>query len=200
MKERIVLCLAAVLISLTAHSQTSEAPDGAAGVKFGMTPSEVKAILNKKGTLDRDYEIFKATVGNITYTDITVGTEKFDVCVAKFVNNKLYDIRFAILPEREGFVQGIYDNLQTIVNNKYKRGNSHRIFTGIYDDADGYEMQAVKLGKGTIQTFWDYSPVSAINLEIVPMGNMVGVSLQYQSMELFKEVEKALKSVNVDEF
>jgi hypothetical protein len=165
-----------------------------------MTPSEVKAILNKKGTLDRDYEIFKATVGNITYTDITVGTEKFDVCVAKFVNNKLYDIRFAILPEREGFVQGIYDNLQTIVNNKYKRGNSHRIFTGIYDDADGYEMQAVKLGKGTIQTFWDYSPVSAINLEIVPMGNMVGVSLQYQSMELFKEVEKALKSVNVDEF
>lgn len=200
MKTQIIVCIAALVLSITTYSQTSEAPDGAAGVKFGMTPSEVKAIWRTKGTIDEDYNIIKASVGTLTYVNLTVGSEEFDLGAAKFVNNKLYEIALWKLPSQDGYAQGIYDDLQTILNNKYKKGEAHRHFTGIYEDGDGYEMQAVILGDATIMTFWDYSPISMISLEIRVVLNSVAITMTYQSLALFKEVERALNSVNKDEF
>lgn len=200
MKIKIILSIATILFTVSAYSQTNVPPDGAAGLKFGMSPSEVKAIWKNKGTLYQDYETIKSTIGSLSYIDISVGNEKFDVATAKFVNNKLYEISVMKLPEREAFAQGIYDNLQEILNNKYKKGNSYRIFTGIYEDGDGYEMQAVRLGNADIATYWDYSPTSIISLKITPLSQSIIIEMNYQSVVLFKDVDKIIKAANTSEF
>lgn len=183
-----------------ASNHLEDAPNGAAGLKFGMSPNEVKALWSTKGKLSEAYTPLQAAVGSILFKNLKVGTETFDIAVVKFVNMKLYDIILSKIPYSDGFAQDIYDNLQEILITKYGNGSSIRHFEGIYEDGDGYEMQAVKLGEATIATYWDFSPISIIKLGIESAEVNLIVIMQYQSVELCKEVNKATNKANKIEF
>lgn len=200
MKERIFLCLTALLFSLTVHSQTSEAPDGVAGLKFGMTLSEVKAAWNTRGLLYQDYQTIKSTIGSIVYLNLSVGTETFDIGVAKFIDNKLYEVILSKIPLQDSFAQDVYFGLLSILASKYNNGSLHREFRSPYKEGDGYEMQAVRMGKADIYAVWNFSPISIIKLEIQPWESGLAVAMIYQSVELYTEVDKVIKKVNDIEF
>lgn len=185
--------------SILSNPQTTEAaPDGAAGVKYGMSPSEVKAIWRTRGTLYQDYELTQPKLGSIFFTKIKVGSVTFDIGGAKFVNDKLYEIALSKLPNEDAFAQTIYDELKDILMSNHQNGQSIRRFESPYEDGDGYEMQAVRVGKGTIATYWIFED-SVISLEIYPSTNGVSVRLQYQS-DLVKEAKNILNAVNKNEF
>lgn len=51
---------------------------------------------------------------------------------------------------------GVYRRMQETLKRKYGQPqNTFRIFRSPYHDGDGYEEQAIRLGKGTLATFWD---------------------------------------------
>lgn len=83
---------------------------------------------------------------------------------------------------------------------KYPQGKSYRHFEGSYEDGDGYEIQAVRLGKGTIATYWDFSPACIIALNIKSLSDIIVVNLQYQSVELADEADKIMDKTNEIEF
>lgn len=200
MKTAIIFSIVVVLSSPIAYSQTNEAPDGAAGVKFGMSLAQVKSIWNTKGTIYQDYTVTIPKIGIVFYKNLKVGTKTFDMASASFVNNKLYMIELSLFPESDVFAQLEYDNLKEVIESKYGKGRSIRRFNGIYEDGDGYEMQAIRVGQGRIVTQWSFEPVSIVKLEIKPLSENVYVSLGYISVSLGEEADKLKEQKNVIEF
>jgi hypothetical protein len=159
---------------------------GAMGITFGMNANSVKRIMVQKGGI-----VIPSTNGNLTITNITMGTMRPGMVICKFVSNKLFDISIYFIPTLEAKTQELYDEISGIIVSKYGEGKSFRNFKGIYSDGDGYEMQAVKLGNADIVTYWSkFINNNAIALQIYPLSDNLYVKLTYQDDKLAAEAEK----------
>jgi hypothetical protein len=166
-----------------AMAQTKPVLSAPLNLKFGMSFAEVKKAMIAKG-----FEVQTESPKMIMFKDVTIGNMKSAVAVFKFINNKLYQVNFGFFPPAEKMAQKIYDDLQEIIETKYGKGDYYRNFTGAYDDGDGFEMQAVRLGEGSIKSFWlEFADDSGISLAIEPLSTSVYVSLQYQDGILIKD-------------
>jgi len=159
---------------------------GAMGITFGMNANSVKRIMVQKGGI-----VIPSTNGNLTITNITMGTMRPGIVICKFVSNKLFDISICFIPTLEAKTQELYDEISGIIVSKYGEGKSFKNFKGIYSDGDGYEMQAVKLGNADIATYWSYFlNKNIIALQICPLSENLYIKLTYQDDKLAAEAEK----------
>ena len=180
MRKLIFVPAIVLLASFTGCSQLTEAPDGAAGVKFGMNPTEVKDAWDPKADLFKDVITKKPDICNLLCSNLTISSETFDVATADFVNNKLCKISLLMFPGEDGTNEENYDRLRSTLKGKYKRIKKQRL------------TSEINVNKVLRQTTWDYSPISVIELKLEAFTDSVGaVTLEYRSVNLFREYERA---------
>lgn len=180
MKKLFTIILTLLLSIVVFGQQKLYAP---LGLSFGGSIQASRQVLDKLGTFDK---ITNPTYGKaLIYTDIKVGSTKADAVVAKFVNNKLFEVGFLYGVE-DNNIESVYEKLCKIISDKYGEGHSYRLFTDPYFDGDGYFMQALKVGKLNISTFWSsrFSNSDAIWIEIETSGI---IALSYQDGKLLLE-------------
>jgi hypothetical protein len=172
------------LLSFTSYSQTTEIPlnektiTAPIGLSFGMSVAQVKAAMAKKGAiLDAKY----SKKDRLIFNNVKVGPKTTDFIKLLFVDDKLFDVTM-YYNEIQGNLQKGFDQLKETLENKYGSGEYYRNFDSPYKDGDGYEMQAIKLGKGYISSYWTFKNAS-ISLEI---DETLAIKLGYQDSELSK--------------
>lgn len=93
---------------------------------------------------------------------------------AVFGNEKLLKVQVAIAtPDHKA--RGVYSDLRETLINKYGEAtDTFEFFLDPYYDGDGYEEQAIRVGKGHFATYWG----SALSIEIT---EKLAVRLSYES-------------------
>lgn len=146
------------------------------GLTFGMSKEKAKLImLNKKAKLD----VKRSLVDKLIYGNVKVGGKMTDFIVLLFVDNKLFDVSIYYF-DLEARQQENYDKLKETIDSKYGFSETYRTFKSPYKDGDGYEMQAIKVGKGSITTYWSLKN-GIISLEILETMN---ICVGYQETKL----------------
>ncbi len=194
--KMICVFIIGLVLSTTIYAQTKGVLTGPFGLKFGSTKSTVASVMNGKGEISEDLPDV------VTYTGVKIGTKSSDLFNCKYVNNKLFEVNAVFIPELESKTQEMFDDLVETINNKYGTGKSIRNFTGIYDDGDGYEMQAVKLGYAKIVTYWvGFSDEeSIISVSLMSAGSNVAIRLQYQDGTLVNEAVEKQNKKDLNDF
>jgi hypothetical protein len=186
MKKNIILliiCLCSLFVSAQTGTTTNiEVPtsertlNAPIGLTFGMYKEKAKAIMfNKKGKLD----VKRSVVDKLIYGNVKVGGKMTDFIVLLFVDNKLFDVSIYYF-DLDARQQENYDKLKETIDNKYGFSETYRTFKSPYTDGDGYEMQAIKVGKGSITTYWSLKN-GIISLEILVTMN---ICVGYQDTKL----------------
>jgi hypothetical protein len=184
LSKRLILLVLIMASSLLLSAQSELT--GAIGLTFGMNKNAVKGfIVQKGGTIEN------AKGGTLLITNVTMDTKRPVMVMCKFVNYRLFEISAYFIPSLEDKTQELYDEINGIVESKYGKGQSFRDFKGIYEDGDGFEMQAVKTGNASIATYWrNFINSNVICLEIYSLSDNLYVRLTYQDGNLAAKVEK----------
>jgi hypothetical protein len=182
--EKFILFVLIMVNSFSLYAQSDLT--GAMGLTFGMNKNAVKSnILKRSGT----FETTKG--GTLMITNITMDSKNPVMVMCKFVNLKLFEISVYFIPSLEVKTQELFDEISGIVESKYGKGQSLRTFKGIYKDGDGFEMQAVKTGNGSIATSWSgFNNNNIIYLEIYSLNDNLYVRLIYRDGKLAAKVKK----------
>jgi hypothetical protein len=194
-KELLISCLLVSFCTLT-FAQTAQTLSAPLGLTFGMNAISAKKILTSRGG-----KIETESPTLLLVSNVQVGNKTSDVAAFKFINNKLFEVSLSFWPEPEATSQKIYDELQQIVESKYGKGDYYRSFKGIYDDGDGFEMQAVKQGQATIVSYWtNFLNESGISLEIQLLQKNIVVRLGYQDGLLVNDAIAKQNEKNISDF
>jgi hypothetical protein len=184
MKVKFLITCSIILCTLTSFSQndsieitlserTLNAP---IGLTFGMSTEKAKAFMLRKNVkLDTKY----SKKDKLFYNNVKVGSKTADFITLLFVDNKLFDVTI-YYDVTNGRIQETYDLLKETIDNKYAYVAPYRNFDKPYFDGDGYEMQAIKLGKGSISTYWGLKN-GTISLVIE---QSLEISIGYQEINL----------------
>lgn len=175
-----------LIMSVTMFGQTKlSAP---IGLTFGNSLESAKQILNQVGTFvektSRPYGI------SVQYSEVKIGATTADVVMCKFVNNKLFEVCVYYKADDEK-IQSMYDNFCSIINTKYGKGKSFRIFRYPYKDGDEDFITAIEGGYADIETYWTHwtheEEDDAIVVEII---KVPAIRISYQNGVLFNEAKR----------
>jgi hypothetical protein len=148
-----------------------------ADIRWGAPQDEVRKQLALKGftsgALDKD--------GDVKFEGNLVGhkTKGF----ALFADGKVAKITVRIITPNNKAID-TYRSMKDVLSKKYgKPSSDYEFFKKPYYDGDGYETQAIRVGKATFSSFWG----SALSLEI---HESLVVQLNYESEAWEKESDK----------
>jgi hypothetical protein len=183
-----------VFLFINSHCQTLE---GFLGVKFGSTIEEATKILSAKPGFKVNREFSKPDI--LAFTDAPfAGRKSFLICLA-FVNNKFHTGFAIIAPNLESQLIELYNGIKEELNEKYfKTTSDFKSFKYPYEDGDGHEETAIKLGKASFSSFWNFKNPKGTNDEnniiSLEITESMKVKLTYQDGILIHEqVDKAKK-------
>jgi hypothetical protein len=187
------------LLSFNIHGQTTEeiplnekiltAP---IGLSFGMSPAQVKVVMAKKKSIP-DLKLSKKD--RLIFNKVKVGPKTTNFIMMLFVDGKLFDVMM-FYDELEANLQERFDVLKETLDNKYGSGEYYRNFESPYHDGDGYEMQAIRLGKGSISSYWTFKNAT-ISLEIT---ESLDIKLVYEDEKLAKNFFDRKKAKEESDF
>jgi len=148
-----------------------------ADIRWGASHDEVRKQLISKGfspgALDKD--------GDFKFEGSLVGHKAQGL--ALFGDRKVAKVIVRIITPDHKAIE-TYRSMKEVLTKKYgKPSSDYEFFKKPYYDGDGFEAQAIKLGKATFSSFWG----SALNLEI---HESLTVQLNYESDVWEKEYEK----------
>lgn len=157
-------------------------PDGVCGVKFGDDLETAKKTL-----IDNGWRYEKSEKNIIAFVGEFAGIANATIlCV--FYENKASQL-ILCLPKASGdFTQ--YNKFKELLTDKYGTPQEdNRVFIHGYKMGDGYELQAIKFGKGFVLATWRFD-----TSEICIMLNCDGdVNIYYKHIKLDNLREKAEK-------
>ena len=140
-----------------------------ADLKWGASTASVRSQLAAKGF---DTEI--DSDGDVKFKGKLIGYSA--VGWAVIVSNRLLKVQVNILTPDSKAKQA-YSEMKEVLNGKYGSPTSkYEFFTKPYYEGDGYEEQALRLGKATFALFWG----DALSMEIT---EKLTVQLTYESPE-----------------
>lgn len=191
MKATATICILFITGSLFGQPELT----GSLGLTFGMNQQSAKSIMASK-----KIDLAESTIKYLAYRNVPIGTMTANTVVVQFVNNKMHTIKVLFLPDLEAKSQELYNDLAEILTLKYGKAESYRHFKTPYEDGDGYEMQAVKLGKADIASYWECANRRSVSLEIIPFADKVGVTILYQDDVIYEELKAQQDKINVSDF
>lgn len=161
----VFICTMAILIG-SAHA---EAPMNFADIPWGSSQQEVtkkfKSLGFKAGPPDKDNDI-RYDGGTL------IGTKA--IAFAFFSDAKLAKITIALLPQNHKSIS-TYEEMKEILIKKYGPPDvNFEEFQSPYYKGDGYEEQAIRLGKGTFFSSWKSRVAVTINENLA-------VAIMYES-------------------
>jgi hypothetical protein len=165
-----------LILSISVSAQTKQI-EGFLGIKFGSTKEQTIAAMKLRGailkTSTNDPDILEFKNVKLGHRDAVI----FDV---RFVKNKAFQADFYFLAPLESQTIEYYDGLVSDISDVYGPGKSFKNFKSPYQDGDGFEMTAIKLGKAEYSTFWIIGD-NSIAEKILPA---MGIKLTYQDTAL----------------
>jgi hypothetical protein len=139
--------LGLALFSATATAQSYRFAD----MKWGIPIAEAKQILMSEG--------FKVSVdedGDLKFDGTLLDTKAGGF--ALFAGGKLSKV-IVILVTRDQDARKTYSDMKEVLTKKYgPPTNDYAFFTKPYYEGDGYEEQAIRLGKGKFACYWLNAP------------------------------------------
>ncbi|HEU4556323.1 MAG TPA: hypothetical protein VFS20_00695 [Longimicrobium sp.] len=143
-----------------------------ADLPWGISPAEVEAQLAGRGfeldeVADHGAQIFR---GRLFNEDAAV--------VAQFDPRGLAKVGLFLEPDRRR-VRDVYENMQQFLIRKYgPPENDYRVFEELYEDGDGDEDLAIRVGKAHFLTMWPKPNGAALYVKIDDELNVV---IHYES-------------------
>jgi len=177
--------------SLAQHSTETLNPP--LGLTFGQSKEQAKLILNTKGgTIDPEY----CNAEQLCYDRIRIGTFQSSFIIARFVDNKLWDVDVYFVSDPESKTFDLFHELRMTLTSKYGTPNRCKSeFNGIYKDGDGYELLAVKAGYADICCVWAYMSNSMIMLTI-PTSLAITLSYIDGALAVYVDIKQGQKNNN----
>lgn len=176
-------------------AQTSEKTmDSFWGMKFGSSMAECKKIiLSKEGTV---IDAKNSTPDKLIIDGAEFGGRKTLFISLQFSDNKFHTAKVYFNPRLASKVIELYDEIKGEINDKYYiTKDDFRHFKEPYSEGDGYETQAIRLGKATFAAFWTFTRSdghkNAISLQI---NENLSIVLGYQDGQLIDEAIDKKKS------
>lgn len=174
--------------------------DGFWGVKFGSSYMQAKKIiLSKEGAiLDKK---------NSDSSIVVVDAAKFagrqtSYIVLQFINDKFHTAVVSFKSDLEAKVVDLYETMETELNEKYfKTDSDFKNFKYPYKEGDGYEITAIKVGKATFASFWNFPREDGFTNSIyLTISENLLVKLRYQDGKLIEEAVEIQKSKNAKDY
>ncbi len=153
--------LAIILISTGLLCQTSLARPTSynfASTKWAMTRQAVKASMAKNGYVYQRVD----SAGDLWFKGI-VSQEKANIVALFTSSNKLVQLQVILTPDSNFVIQRFKIIKEALIKKYGSPSESIYSFASPYKSGDGFETQAIKLGKATLSSAWmtDYIPVSS---------------------------------------
>lgn len=174
MKRYLLIVL--LVSSFTLRAQEKQV-DSFLGIKFGSSKSEVLKAMTARGSVLNSKES-KADVQN--YDNVKIGNRRVDLFSVRFVDNKVFQADFYFIPKLEANTIDFYNEIVQDITLVYGAGDSFKNFQKPYEEGDGYELTAIKLGKAKYKTYWTRK--NTIVTEIIP--DAMAIRLEYQDSDL----------------
>lgn len=201
MKKFILLFSALLMIVVTSFAQTELT--GALGLTFGMNKDSVISVMQTKGVTP-----YETKDNLLSFKDVPIGTKTADRVYCYLVtdptktsNKILHTMKVVFVSDLEAHTQSLYDEIKSILETKYgKADKSYRTFQSPYTDGDGYEMQAVRVGKASISSYWNFKYENTVSIELNASGSLYYIAIFYQDATLYKEVKKEQENKNKNSF
>lgn len=173
-----------MLLTLPSLSFAQTKPiTGVMNIKFRENQTSVRTkILQKGGQFDETNPITKTTF----YKNLRLGSIDYELVAVKFINSQLYEVSF-LHEVSEANLMSTFEEIRTDLDNVYGGGEFFEIYKTPYEKGDGYEITAIKSGKGEVTAFWRTPNAEGndnyISLEILP--DLI-IKLKYQDGTLIK--------------
>ncbi len=167
----------ATLLNAKSYAQSYNFAD----IPWGARAQEVKSFLSSKsfnpGVVDKD--------GDIPFSGELAGHRLSGHVM--FANDGAQKITFGLAtPNNQA--RSVYRDLRQSLIEKYgKPSRSHEFFQKPYYSGDGYEDQAIRLGKGTFATYWFIEGGGALAIQIT---ERLAVRIAYEGPGWGAEVDK----------
>jgi hypothetical protein len=152
-----------------------------ADIPWGARAQEVRSALISKsfstGNFDKD--------GDLPFNGELVGYKLSGF--ALFSNGGLQKI-FIVLATPDNKARSVYSDLRQSLVAKYgKPSNTFEYFQKPYYSGDGYEDQAIRLGKGTFATYWTTPGRGGLAIDVT---EKLAVKISYEGPEWDAEADK----------
>jgi len=152
-----------------------------ADMPWGASKAEVTKKLAAKGyaniKTDKD--------GDLSFEGSLVGNKA--IGIALFANNSLVKVVIDLVTQDRKAI-GTYEDMKEMLTKKYGQPRSSlKHFMNPYYEGDGYEEQAIRLGKGSFSSLWGKAGVGGMVLEIT---ENLTVEITYESAAWPQESDK----------
>jgi hypothetical protein len=127
--------------------------NGFLGIPFGVSPASVKKALSARAGAKFDQK--NSTKDVLIYDDVTVGGRKTSFVKFQFYKDQFYAAIAYYRPTLEARTIELYDQIKSDINSKYYVSDKDiKSFDYPYEDGDGHEITALRVGKATIVSGW----------------------------------------------
>lgn len=154
--------------------------EGFWGIIFGASPAEVKTSVAAKGG---KFSADDSKSDEFVFTDALFTQRTTTFIETRFINDKFYQAIVAFPETTDTQLIPSFNTIITELENVYGPATITKDFEQPYHDGDGYEVQAIKLGKATYIAKWKTNNGNTISIQINKAGN---ISLFYTDTTLQK--------------
>jgi hypothetical protein len=176
---RTMLALAICLLSIQVAAD--DRAFNFAGIPWGTSAAETIKLLGEKGFT----KVAKDKDGDYTFEGELLGFKSNGVAVIGDVGLVKIIVRL-VTPDRKA--REVYGEMKKTLTTKYGEPTAYEYFTKPYYEGDGYEDQAIRLGKGKFVSFWSNSTTNeGLMLDI---SDLLTVDFTYESPFWSQEAKK----------
>lgn len=174
-KMGLVLAMVLGMLATGILAATAETPTFA-GLKFGSSVSAIQADLLRKG-----YEAEVDDDGDVKFSGTLMGHR----CSgwALFANGKMGKVDVNIHAPDRNTISTYKDVVKTLIGKYGQPDKTYKFFKDPYYEGDGYEEQAIQLGKGFYVTVWE-------DTLMVSITEQLNVNIGYESPDWGAEADR----------
>ena len=179
---------------------SSKTLDGFLGIKFGSSYSYAKKVLSSKEGAKLDIKNSKNN--KLIFDNLKFGGRQTSFIKLEFFQDKFYGAAVYYSSRLESQVEDLYSSIKSDLNSKYYSTDvDYRNFKSPYFDGDGYETQAIKLGKATIMSAWEF-PQSDGNKNSIflRITEDLSIRLTYYCGKIAEQAEAVEKNKNATDY
>ncbi|RKR84903.1 hypothetical protein BDD43_5156 [Mucilaginibacter gracilis] len=154
--------------------------DGFWGIPFGSSAETVKATMaSKGGRFDKE----NSKADQLYFFDAVFTGRKTGAISASIIDNKFYQAGVSFPELEEIHIISTFDAMVSELSDVYGNPKIVKNFQEPYKEGDGYEVQAIKLGKASYYAQWTTNNGNTIFVQISSKGR---ISLFYTDTALEK--------------
>jgi hypothetical protein len=164
--------------------------NGFLGIKFGTSSANVKQAMSKKS--ESIYDSKNSNNSKLKYNGVKVGGNETLFATFYFYKDQLMGVTSVFSPNLEARIFDLYNRIKLDINSKYYvTKQDYKSFKYPYENGDGHETTAIKLGKADILSVWNFlQPDGSKNQIILSITEKLKVELFYDCGRISDEYDK----------